>query len=479
MLLLNHDILFIILPMIESRSLLSLALTCRGMRDIIIPAFLYVEIPGARAIAFLKRVAASADGLKLGSAVRFLACETDSLSKGGCEFLEDALQKMPNLRSIHFFGVEWVLGPRIEKILSSLPNLQDLSLVSIPSHILNRLEGIGRLRSICIILDGTEYRIPYKITPRSGVGKILLDSRQTLAYLDFRGASLHMGDVFDDGDFVWPHVHTIICNGSFVNSLDVARIFPSTRCFSPDTAFPLVLRSMSHSQFFLARLESIRGDWAIAKIVRDAGGRLRRFRFRGTPLVDVDLEHYFCPALRSLHVNVGSNFDLNFIEKLCPVAPNLSFLAVQFSIHGQRDLPFTLVCSFPCDLILTSLNSLYFWLQEKSIVSASHLPLKYLSITWETTSSTHLPSYNQFMKVYPTEVISFIPASFHSLRVIDLKKIFSPRRHWWKVFDARDEGALRWVELPAPDGSDARDYYDWEWMEQVAILLGVSEFSRD
>ena len=135
----------------------------------------------------------------------------------------------------------------------------------------------------------------------------------------------------------------------------------------------------------------------------------------------------------------------------------------------------------PVILILASLNSLDVWLQEKFIVSASHLPLKYLSITWEITNSTHLPSYHQLMKVYPAEAISFIPASSHSLRLIGLQKIHSPRRHWRKVFDAQDEGAFAWVELPVQDGSDARVYYDWEWRNQVAVLdlSSVSELYRD
>ncbi|KDQ19675.1 hypothetical protein BOTBODRAFT_51999 [Botryobasidium botryosum FD-172 SS1] len=246
-------------------SLFSLALTCRTLRNTIIPKFLYARptLPdNERRIASFCNTILAQDAAA-GDAVRHLAIPFGyaSLPWG------QALAKMPSLCSVDFDLEDVVeVNPSLPKSISAMTHLTSLSLGFLPGD--DVLEFLRDLRPLqCLVANGSP---SYHITSESPLGDLLLRSRDTLVELQLNSFTWNFDprSASDCGDrsFIWPRIHTLLIGMAYANySFSLPLAFPSTRHLvlppsqeaAPD--HPVLLSSIS-SFFPTSSLSKDRGD---------------------------------------------------------------------------------------------------------------------------------------------------------------------------------------------------------------------------
>lgn len=344
-----YDVLRSILSTIDSRHLLlSLALTSHFMHDVIIPEFLYARI------VFLW----GGDVKKISKFCRFIYRKGPNTHRSvrhldlGCAdkrnsvgitgkvafMLSDVIARLTELRSIVFN--DWYLNFEtcvFSKALSSLPHLSAIEIAIYNPVCLVQLRDIRPLRSISISSElGTLRKdgLPYAVTRYSAVWSMLHNSRATLE-------RLRLGDVIWAVDIppqigapdedVWPEVHTLVLKTLEVDSnctFSLSSSFPSTRRFT----FPETNSDWAATQpDFLARLESVAGDWAQIQATISAGAKLHRIEALHCRLpAGLTPPGRIFPELRSLHLSLRYDSSV-FIGQLARVTPNLTFLHIDIS----------------------------------------------------------------------------------------------------------------------------------------------------
>lgn len=351
---LNYDTLFHILSHLNTRrSLLYLALTCRKMRDVVIPEFLYAHVEFGlgegieqlellRISSFCKAVTSAQT--TAGDAVRHIILKLDPQlfstwrNAVGCMRNLDSLNVAPNYVDVLTIPI----------LLDQKPKLRHLTISGCYLDTPYSLPGdLGGLRSIAI----HDTNIPQiKLTRDSSLGNVLLNSRQTLQEL--RLPSIEWGldtpaGVSDDtlGDLIWPHVHSLdlyLVRVSGGSAFTLSHSFPSTLHFTNRCWYHDPIKTP-----FGSRLRSLRGYLRDLQCISAAGSRLSRANLSQTLLFPHNIKYlqYLSSNLRSLSVRAHDQYTPDFLEELVVTTPLLSYLEVWIDIDTYRSCRVELVPS--------------------------------------------------------------------------------------------------------------------------------------
>ncbi|KDQ15107.1 hypothetical protein BOTBODRAFT_174277 [Botryobasidium botryosum FD-172 SS1] len=422
---LNHDVLWTIVSMVDCRqSLLSFALTCRAMRNIIIPTFLFSHVafparPEERKLLSFCH-ALETGGSIVGRSVRHFDLNSKSpsirISTQLARALGEAAEKMTNIRSavVPFADSLFLAEPRFPRALVSQAKLRCIELHRCSPASLELVRDLAHLHVIRITAFMTS------VTPDSALAQILLNSRTTLRELSLRYATWSLSRLTTeplpptppDTGLVWPHVETLDIRDMFVSpdsDFDPIRSFPVVRHLSyPASQNGWVDRFCSSIP--AARLDSLEGDWEIMQAAFVAGAKPQRAVITS----DYPTFHgesystsYLPSSLRQLHLRLDTNASPHRLERLADVTPTLTHLYIDFhSAYSQHTL-------FG---VLTGL-----------IVSLSGLPLTYLRLTMAPHSEEH------DMKSFLEAV--FIPLAESSLPLLRTLSLdwFSSQMSWRKT----------------------------------------------
>jgi len=465
---LNYDITTLIFSLIDTRSLLSLALTSRSMKYIIIPKFLFAYIRIQRfeslesfclCITAPDSIAGSAvDHFELFTRANFQKLRPYS---GVIGLLLNTMEKMDRLRSVHI-GELYTLTPQILTVVS-WTRLRILSIRSgfIPSFRVDTkfMKELKELQSIHISIA-----LPYPdllvISPESDIGRMLLNSRNTLQVLSLQrmrwsfpvphSSNESVGGQRDDGNFVLPHVHTLTFWHMVVEAdyhLDLTRTFPSVRFFTC-LGQPQDWLLHPRNSPFLALLESFEGYPQYLQAAFAAGAKLRRIGIENIPFDDrpvPNLNEFLSPSLRSLRGESSSDG----LEPLAELTPNLTFLSVRFTLYSERSLVETL---------------------EALAAAARQLPLTFINCTlWLSDRQ-----FNTLLLSHIDTFIRFISDTFSSLQGACLgwsseSGLKYECTYWRKVMLTDITGDMHihipFLNVSEEEGKALEAYHDWNWMD--------------
>lgn len=238
---LNDDVFTSLLSALHSAPLLALALTCRSMRDYIIPKWLYSHIDlltstKAQVFSFLRCITVEDPAVR--EAVEYLDigvlgdAETALLKN-----LDQILQLLRNLRSFYII-LPFELTPRSGGILRNLcshVHLEGLELHQCTSEMIGSLQPLRPLRNI--IIHPSEC---VTVGRGTALANIPINSQDTLQELKLSGV-LWDADSFllpnhilhqdlNGAPPTWPRVQTLELSSIFVTGcLNLTSSFPSTR----------------------------------------------------------------------------------------------------------------------------------------------------------------------------------------------------------------------------------------------------------
>ncbi|KDQ14984.1 hypothetical protein BOTBODRAFT_54890 [Botryobasidium botryosum FD-172 SS1] len=327
-LLLNYDTIAAIASELSMSGLLNLALTCRTMRRVIIPEFLYAKISlslcnEATHQEFVRSFCRSimADGSTAGNAVRSLDIYIlHSYSREDANLVGQALEKMPYLHRAICSGVLDTYEPRIIRAIAAQVHLRHLVLFYPPPDALALLKDLGGLASIKI--DGVFYHHP--LSSDTPLRHLLSNSRHTLEELSLREVEWPLPSPQSNttNDLVWPAVRTLDLGASVPEgvALDLAHYFPSTRVAS--------LRMYPHpSEYgYPTRIESFTGGWEeYIGVVKAGSNPLFAHITSQHPLTSIEFASRLTPSLQSLIIMFTSGIELplNLLEYVAERAPSL------------------------------------------------------------------------------------------------------------------------------------------------------------
>ncbi|KDQ15878.1 hypothetical protein BOTBODRAFT_274790 [Botryobasidium botryosum FD-172 SS1] len=474
---LDHDILSMIAREISSlvannhyqlgqRSLLYLALTCRSMRELVIPRFLFARVSITSHPALLSFCRCiTAPNSEAGDAVRHLYVDLDH--NGGripgdlpSEELVGALEKMHQLLSlqINAFAKFYAIEPRIAKavIRHTTYRLDTLCLddCSLPS--LRLLRDLIGLRFLSISLQSRSRA--GVLTSDSPLGVIIMNSRCTLEELrlgnisswQLYGQPLDTSDTSIEGEiYVWPHIHTLALGGpqaGLLEELDFSYSFPSIRCFEHSFhSSEWAMRACN--RLFLGQLESLVGGWPEAKAALDAGAKLRRVSIRSSsPFPGSEsgfaFHHYLPSCLRSLSVYIPLRGSPDYLRQLSLAAPNITYLDITFVVKRRDDR--------------------FKEIMERNSVSLSRLPLTLLALDCtgpavERGTTPQSPLQRQ-MHAFSTAFVASAPELCPTLQIIMILY-----RSWQKFFHG---GVGRFQEMGDLCGMNHfLLLHEWQWWE--------------
>lgn len=335
---LNYDILSNICSFLKTRrSLLDLALTCRTLHSVVIPAILYERLEFPHRLdnpASLGRFQSFIDAIH--TADSMIADAVRHIEVRGVEslrsFWADSVPLMRNLRSVAI--PEWytLFPPLTLKQLSAMPRLHTLLLDhwDCDLHGLDPLRELSGLRNLSIFLGYT-----LEITLGSALGAILLNSRDTLTKLSLYNFEWQLPTHSANfGEIVWPNV-VALCMW-IVEDLEgpsddrnFTHHFPSVRqfdCESYGLCSNVAGRPCNAS--FIARLSSLDARFDLVKLAKDVGAPLQRVVIH-EPDEHVELSSYLSPDIMSVrfqHRRTVAPF--RQLEQLVTACPKVAYLAV-------------------------------------------------------------------------------------------------------------------------------------------------------
>ncbi|KDQ19884.1 hypothetical protein BOTBODRAFT_27306 [Botryobasidium botryosum FD-172 SS1] len=418
-------------------SLLSLALTCHAMHEMIVPKFLFASvsfnknIPDERLASFCRAILTY--DRAIGDAVRHF---TIPYGHDSCPW-GDVLQKMSQLRSLDSLGsLEDSSG--IPEGISAQVHLTSLTLGFCPQgNTLEFLRGLGPLQTLVM------HRMSrYDLSPESAVASLLYTSRHTLAELrlDFFTWNLRIHPASGNGDldFVWPSVHTLQLDIARVKRpFDPAHFFPATRNLilqlQPPPHLILQWTTLPCVDPFFSRLESIECTSEQLEFAVGAGAQLHRISVvYGVTSTEHDLP-WALPGLRSFSVRMRF-YSPNIFTRLCNTALSLTSLNVKTPLlYGLEG---------------------YATFLEDIITRISPLPLKYFQLH---ISSDDLNEGHDHAGMFIERASRSIP----TLRAATLAWPTSAV-YWQKAFDQTEAGSHFRV-VSREDGENLKGFYDWNW----------------
>ncbi|KDQ13678.1 hypothetical protein BOTBODRAFT_364976 [Botryobasidium botryosum FD-172 SS1] len=439
---LNFDVLFAIASHIKTRrSLLSLALTCRTFRDIVIPTFLFEcldLVDGAVEPELIQRVChrIAADGPAAGVAVRHLAISGSYLEQ------HDVLPHMQNIQSVfmRLYGMDPLSRPRILTEVSTKINLRHLELHHCCASSLELLRGLRGLHTLALGLSPPLY----DVTRESALGNILLNSRDTLTSLTLGpciwSLDVPSADPADDADLIWPRVQHL---NIYATPVDEECPFNLTRCFPSARSFNLVRTQRTwlareYNRPFVSRLTSLQGAWEDVKYVKDAGANLRNATITERLNKDYNPNEYLSSSLECLNLTLERNSPQEYLGQVAFTCPKMKYLSLSVQVYGMSNF-------------LERLDAAVRFLPG--------LPLECLCIEWvEYISDNDYPLINEELKGCTKKLAELVSQLLPSLRVLSME---------WQdggVHQQRADDASQFQQISAEDGRDLVDYYKQQWM---------------
>ncbi|KDQ14992.1 hypothetical protein BOTBODRAFT_54896 [Botryobasidium botryosum FD-172 SS1] len=455
-LLVDIDLLPVVLLHIRSRhDLLSLALTCRCFKDIIIPDALFSHI---RLMSVTRTHNLSTEGTsesfrqlimeadtRYADAVRWAEISGSTKFDVRDEWRDIFKQRMKNLHT---------LALRVSNVIFDLSiyvldqtRLRYLTVEICEGSALAAVQDLSNLHGLSL-----GFWSAYQLTPDSPLGKILFNLRGTLKALSLHDVvwQLHptsSTQARSESEFAWPHVrelHLRITNPEESLSPDLARVFPSVRSFYLPAPSPRAGHTthVVHDAFFVSRLESLRGKWSDIKFAVDAGARLRR---AVVLLVDQDftvpLESYLVPSLESLTLKCERSLRQYPLGRLSVVVPGLTFLRLRFAVTSSISLAEAL------EWILDSISS---------------LPLKYIRISCNLLGATNFEGRTNTpdakIEGYVKSFAETASTSCPSLRAF-CAEWSNGRLDWHRSIS--EHGAVGFCHVHKEDGMADEMWYDW------------------
>ncbi|KDQ19289.1 hypothetical protein BOTBODRAFT_41561 [Botryobasidium botryosum FD-172 SS1] len=365
-LLVDFDLFEAVFAHIRSRrDLLSLALSCRMLKEFIIPQLLFSRV-------CFRTESDSSDWIdNTTNSLRYLLTGSDTTYYDAVRCIEasglpdvcgDDLQRMRNLHTIILYSAHSVRGLSSSSLAPT--RLRYLKIEHCIIHALEHLQDLSNLHGLSLGLHGGAYWL----TLDSPLGKILFNSRATLKALSLEGIAWQLPpsrahSALDHGDLVWPHVRELylrVVRSAGSLPLNLALAFPSTRHFYlPSTRADYI--SDIHDSLFVSRLESLRGKWSEIKFATDAGATLRRAMVcLGDTDYTIPFKSYLVPSLESLTLKSKRSIRQYPLKQLSSITPKLTFLRVRFVATSFLSFAETL---------------------EWALSSVSRLSLKYIHIS--------------------------------------------------------------------------------------------------
>ncbi|KDQ11907.1 hypothetical protein BOTBODRAFT_176901 [Botryobasidium botryosum FD-172 SS1] len=360
------------LCMLDTRSLVALALTCKHLYRLISPFYTHrhIYITNDTTTAHMKAFFHSASTNRSAMVhTRSFLLKTSGRRVG---FLEEdsflgsiarVFDLMPNARFIALHDMRRLVHP-YPQVLSALlkfPRLQELELSRFAHVDLAALVNLRGLRSASFHKPLYTQFSPFPLHV-SNVKRILLASRSTLEEISLGDLDLSFNlissQAADDAavygaDMKWPLVRSLRlfrCE-ALRWTPDLSLAFPLVRCFESPDHLEWV-DCVDNHQFF-SRLVSLRGPLQVLRVAKRAGAKLARVVVSESILIDWDLRlcDYLPPCVRILHLETwGGLTELEFSHKLLwnvvRAMPNLEYLRLEIP-SGKF-----------CDVYLTSMVSL-------------------------------------------------------------------------------------------------------------------------
>ncbi|KDQ07735.1 hypothetical protein BOTBODRAFT_149029 [Botryobasidium botryosum FD-172 SS1] len=437
------------------RDLLSLALTCRGLKEIIIPEFLFSHLRfeatldtdlnnwGRFDYAYnsLYNVL-SGDNTRYAEAIR--SFETPSINKGW----GDVLQRAEHL---HTLALHWSdIIRQHHSYTSAHSKLRYLRIELCSAEDLDIVQDLSNLHGLSLNIHPA-----YALTPDSPLGKILTNSRGTLKALSLTGVAWRLhpscsAQTLNEHDFVWPHVYELylrIINPAETIIPNLALACPSTRFFYlPSNRIEHTVHDI-YDACFVSRLESLRGEWTDIKFATDAGATLRRAIVRlGDADSTIPFESYLVPSLESLTLKSERSIRQYPLKQLFAITPKLTFLRLRFFATSFLSFAETFVQ----------------WI----LASVARLPLKYLHISCALFGANIFFAFGDVctkisdarIEDYAKAFAARASASLPSFRAFSVQWS-NGRSDWHRSID--EHGMARFCRVSMADGMADEMWFDW------------------
>ncbi|KDQ06811.1 hypothetical protein BOTBODRAFT_70790 [Botryobasidium botryosum FD-172 SS1] len=375
---LNYDIIAAIASKLNAGALLNLALTCRAMRQAIIPELLYARASLSLndetmhqdfVVSFCRSIMAY--GPVVANAVRHLEiCIAYLHSRAVADSLREALEKTVCLRGARLcYASPHGHEPWIYNAIASQTQLTHLDLFDPPPDALIVLKNLSGLTSFKF----AGHIHTYLLSPNSSLTHLLSNFRHTLEELSLHKVTWFLQPLRRSGpntadDLVWPALRTLDLDVRirYGSAFDLAHCFPSTRTVS--------LRTYPHASAAETRyrypphIESFTGRWDEYVDLVDSGSSPQHVRVKEIPtkpaFTSIELASQLPHSLQSLVLAFdedGVQLPLNLLEHIAECAPNLrSFYMVWTPVLSADS-------NALCNLI------------EKMTAPLVRLPLRYLA----------------------------------------------------------------------------------------------------
>ena len=244
----SEDVLSIIFNLCSKSSLLSLFVTSSHLHSLLAPFILrdvHLTRDHHQISSFLQYIIAHRRIPFIGSHVKSLNIaytaivpsmeegeELESSSQNPSSWaslLSSALSLMPNLRAL-------ILGYQVDKIFASYPDIPDrilrlkylscIQLSDIDTAAADTLH-LRSLRNIKVVLKRHMKLVP--VSSQNGVGKILIQNRNTLSKLSLANPDFSAANFLDSPSAVFPNVTTLSLTSYTASPLELSRSFPNVR----------------------------------------------------------------------------------------------------------------------------------------------------------------------------------------------------------------------------------------------------------
>ncbi|KDQ09463.1 hypothetical protein BOTBODRAFT_179011 [Botryobasidium botryosum FD-172 SS1] len=449
---LNYDILSNICSLFKTRrSLLDLALTCRTLHSVIIPAFLYEQLEFPRRLydsESLVRFQSFVHAIHAADSTAASAIRHIEVPNVEClrSFWTQSIPLMRNLCSIAvpewFTPTEW---------LSPMPHLHTLSLQGCDDDCLEPLRELSGLRSLSI---GLAY--PIELTLDSALTVALLNSRGTLTKLSLTNFKWRLPTRSADlGELVWPNVVELSildhAEDNSVMDFNLIHHFPSVHLFD---CTENIRWDRPFSVPFLTRLLSLDAPFHLVTYARRIGAPLQRAVIYA-PDKYVTLNSYLPPDIRSVTFDYGPKCTVHpfrQLEGLAAACHALTYLAVDCQYYYQLNLSHHIT-------------------KESALQSLSKLSIECLFLTWPVRGGRARQEVRQLhMEEFAAYAFQFMP----SLRFIALHSTYDHTTYWRRTIGA-DGTFLGYSQVLDEEGPDYLDYYEWRWRDQPECTAEMGE----
>ncbi|KDQ19297.1 hypothetical protein BOTBODRAFT_170412 [Botryobasidium botryosum FD-172 SS1] len=447
----------------SQRDFLSLALSCRILKEFIIPQFLFSRVCFRATSRYDPSDWPQVDNTT--NSLRHLVTGDDSVYYdavrcieilGSTEVRSDDLQRMRNLHTLALRHSNDVR--ELSTSVLAQTRLRHLKVERCSEFALMDLRNLSGLHGLSL-----GFRDPvYLLTPDSSLGRVLSNSRDTLRALSLDGIvwQLHPScsrRAIEQGDLVWPHVRELYLrvvksagrSARSEKSLfpNLALTFPSTRHFYlPSTKANHTLDI--YSLLFVSQLESIRGNWADIGSAIDTGATLRRaIVCLGDTDYTVPFKSYLVPSLESLTLISERSIRPYPLKELSDITPHLKFLRLRFTATSFISFGETL---------------------EWALGSVSHLSLRYMHISCalyggcKEYGKSNTPDAK--IERHVQSAAETASDMFPSLRALSVE--WSNGRVDWHR-NINENGVVGLCREPNADGMADEMYYDWGETEDL------------